>query len=365
MKTLKGFIKKELIALWRDPTLIVAILVLPIIQILIIGEAITVEAKNIKLVVDAEPNDFVMERIYDHAIASGWFIKVRPMEKDTMDVVSQGKADVAIVAPEGGLLRSMARGEGNIQILIDATNVIQAQSVDGYLRGIITQVLRDEKFGIKSELPIQFTVRLMFNPELSTQWFFVPAMIVIQVFMTILLLTTVSMTREKENGTIETLISAPISKYDIILGKTIPAIIMAFFNMILVLSAGLILFKLPFVGSLVMFVLAFLMFCVPACAIGIWLSTYTNTQQQAMLGMMMVAFLAMMLSGTIFPSENMPDVLQWISYVNPLTHYTYMIRNIILKGAGWAYFMAHSAVLVTSGIVVAFFAIRRFKTKLV
>ena len=364
MNTLKGFIKKELLALLRDPTLLVAILILPIIQILIIGEAITMEAKNIKLVVDSEPNDFVMERIYDHALASGWFIKIKPVKKSAIEAISQGLADVAIVAPEGGLLRSMARGEGNIQILVNATNVIQAQSVDAYLRGIITSVLQDEKFGTETKLPIEFTTRLMFNPELSTQWFFVPAMIVIQVFMTILLLTTVSMTKEKENGTIETLISAPISKYDIIFGKTIPAVIMAFFNMILVLMAGMMLFELPFVGSFFMFIMAFLMFCVPACAIGIWLSTYTNTQQQAMLGMMMVAFLAMMLSGTIFPSENMPDVLQWVSYINPLTHYTYMIRNIILKGAGWGYFAEHSCVLLLTGIVTAFFAVRKFKTNL-
>ena len=364
MKQLLGFLKKEIISLLRDPVMLAAILVMPIIQVVILSQAITVEAQNLRLVIDTAPNDFVMTRIYDRAIGSGWFIKTEPQKKSAIEAVRSGSADVAIVAPKDGLTKALLRGEGELQILIDSTNVLKAQSIDGYLRGIIMQVLQEFQKGETSSSPLNFQVRLLFNPQLDTQWFLVPAIMAILVFMSLLTLISISITKEKEVGTIEMLISAPISKYTIILGKTIPFISVALLNMFLIQAVGIILFGLPFNGSFLMLIASFLSFCVPACAIAVWLSTYTNTQQQAMLGLIIIAFLAMMLSGALFPRENMPDLLQWISYINPLTHYTYLVRNIVLKGADWLYFWEHAKVMLVSGVIIGFFAVKRFKTTL-
>ena len=112
------------------------------------------------------------------------------------------------------------------------------------------------------------------------------------------------------------------------------------------------------------FLLAFLAFCVPACGIGVWLATYTQTQQQALLGLIIVAFLALMLSGAIISTENMPVVLRWISYINPLSHYAYLVRNIMLKGPDWSYWGAHAAVMLGVGALIWVVALRRFKTTL-
>ena len=364
MKPLFGFLKKEIISLLRDPVMLAAILIMPIVQVVILSQAITVEAQNLRLVIDTEPDDFIMTRIYDKAIGSGWFVKINPQEQNAVDAVRSGRADVAIVAPLGGLTKSLLRNEGQLQILIDSTNVLKAQSIDGYLRGIIMQVISEAINEDITATPINFEVRLLFNPELDTQWFLVPAIMAILVFMSLLTLTSISITKEKEGGTIETLISAPISKYTIMLGKTIPFILVALINMFLIQLVGTILFGLPFNGLFFMLIASFLSFCFPSCAIAVWLSTYTNTQQQAMLGLIIVAFLAMMLSGGLFPRENMPDFLQWISYVNPLTHFTYLVRNIVLKGADWSYFWEHAQVMLISGAIISYFAVKRFKTTL-
>ncbi len=363
MNTLWGFIKKELIALLRDPVMLVAILLMPVVQVIVLSQAITMEARNLRLAVDTIPNDVIMERVYNHAIGSGWFVRIDPLEKSAVEAVQAGEADVALIAPKDGLTKSLMRGEGQLQILIDSTNVLKAQSIEAYLQGIIVNVLSDATH-TQSVRPIGFNVRVLFNPELDTQWFLVPAIMAVLVFMSLLTLISISITKEKENGTIETLISAPISKYDIILGKTLPYILVALINMFLIQLVGVIFFSLPFTGSFFMFMASFLVFCFPACAIAVWLANYTKTQQQAMLGLMIVAFMALMLSGALFPRENMPLVLQWIAYVNPLTHYTYLVRNIILKGADWNYFFAHAWVMIVSGFLIALWAVKRFKTTL-
>lgn len=363
MNTLWGFIKKELIALWRDRTLLAAVLILPVVQMTLLSLAITMEARNIRLAIDTEPNDFIMDRIYDHAIGSGWFIKFKPLQKSAVQAVQTGEADVALIAPKGGLTKALMRGEGEIQVLIDATNVLKAQSIEAYLKSIITNVLQEQTHTV-TQTPVTFTVRVLFNPQLNTQWFLIPALMAILVFMSLLTLISISITREKESGTIETLISAPISKYHIILGKTLPFIFIALLNLLIIQSVGILLFDLPFRGSLLMFILAFLLFCFPACAIAVWLATYTKTQQQAMLGLMIILFLAMMLSGALFPLENMPLFLQAVAYINPLTHYTYLTRNILLKAADWTYFFHHGMILVATGLIISYFAVKRFKTTL-
>lgn len=358
-----GFFKKEIIALLRDPVLLVAVMVMPAVQLIIYSGAITLEAKNLRLAVDMAPGDVVMEKVYNHAIGSGWFVRADTSKRDAVSVVQSGDADVAIVAPSGGLTRALMRGDGEIQILIDSMNILKAQSIEGYLAGVVLSTVREMNYQLPAS-PITFSMRVLFNPELNTKWFMVPSLIAVLVFLALLILITISITKEKETGTIETLVSAPISKYDIIFGKVFPYIAVSFLIMMSILLIGLVVFKIPFVGSGLMFVLGFLVFCVPASGIAVLLSNYTNTQQQALLGVVIVAFMSLMLSGAIIPTENMPVLLQYVSSVNPLSHYAYMVRNIILKGSNMAYFARQCMYMLGVGAIIWVFAIKKFKTTL-
>lgn len=363
MKRLMGFFKKEIIALVRDPVLLAAVLVMPAIQLIVYSGAITLEANNLRLAVDMTPNDMFMHKIYNHAIGSGWFIRASDTVRDSVSVVQNGGADVALIAPADGLTHNIVRGNGEIQVLIDSMNILKTQSTEAYIQGVILAALREMNYEMPMS-PIKFNLRILFNPELNTKWFMVPSLIAILVFVALLILITISITKEKESGTIETLISAPISKYEIIMGKVLPYIFVSFVIMLSILLIGLIVFKIPFVGSGILFILGFLVFCVPASAMAVLLSNYTKTQQQALLGVVIVAFLALMLSGAIIPTENMPRLLQYISSVNPLSHYAYMVRNIILKGSFLAYFFQQCAYMLVVGAIIWIIAIRKFKTTL-
>jgi len=363
MTRLLGFFKKEIIALVRDPVLLVAVMVMPAVQLIVYSGAITLEANNLRLAVDVAPGDYVMEKVYNHAIGSGWFVRADDTTRDCVSAVQNGTADVAIVAPSGGLTRGLVRGDGEIQILIDSMNILKAQSIEAYLQGVVLSTVREMGYTMPAS-PIAFKLRILFNPQLNTKWFMVPSLIAVLVFLALLILITISFTKEKETGTMETLISAPVSKYDIILGKVLPYVIVSFLIMMSILAIGLIVFKIPFVGSGLMFVLGFLVFCVPASAIAVLLSNYTKTQQQALLGVVIVAFMALMLSGAIIPTENMPRPLQYVSYVNPLSHYAYMVRNIILKGSDLVYFTKQCVYMLAVGIIIWIIAIKKFKTTL-
>lgn len=363
MNKLIGFFKKELIGLLRDPVLLVAVMVMPAVQLVVLSGAITLEAKNLRLAVDTGAHDMMMEKIYNHAIGSGWFVRAPDTDKDPVAAVQSGRADVAIVAPEGGLTRAVGRGEGEIQVLIDSMNILKAQSIEAYLQGITLSAVKELGYALPKS-NVGFNLRILFNPELNTKWFMVPSLVAILVFLSLLILITISITKEKETGTIETLISAPVSKWDIIMGKVLPYVAVSFVVMISILIIGLWLYKLPFAGSVTLFMLAFFVFCVPATGIAVLLSNYTRTQQQALLGVVIVAFLMLMLSGAIFPTENMPKILQYISYINPLSHYAYLVRNLILKGTDIGYFSRQCFMMLVTGGVVWFVALRGFKTRL-
>jgi len=363
MKVLRGFFKKEIIGLLRDPILLVAVLIMPVVQMILLSGAITFQADNLRLVMQNAPNDTFMEQVYQHAIGSGFFVPANVKSHSPIDAVQAGMADVAIIAPDGGLTRAIARDDGQVQILIDSMNILKAHSIEAYLRGIIAKTLSDVTY-TEIKPPINFDVRILFNPQLNTKFFMVPSMASILVFLALLILITVSITKEKETGTMETLMSAPISKYDIIMGKVLPYVLVAFIVMLSIVVVGMVVFKVPLVGSMFMFLLSFLVFCVPACGIGVWLSGYTHTQQQALLGLIIVAFLALMLSGAIISTENMPIVLRVISYINPLSHYSFLVRNIMLKGPDWIYFAKHAGAMMASGLVIWIIALRRWKTTL-
>ncbi len=363
MKRFLGFFKKEIITLTRDKVLMAAVLIMPAVQLVVYSGAITLEAQNLRLAVDSAPNDTVMEKVYNHAIGSGWFVRAVTTDMDAVTSVQSGVADVAIIAPDGGLTRSLLRGDGQFQVLIDSVNILKAQSIEAYLQGVILSVATEMGYAVP-ESNVNFSLRILFNPELSTKWFMVPSMIAILVFLSVLILITISITKEKETGTIETLISAPVSKWDIIIGKVLPYVAVSFAVMLSILIIGLWVYHLPFVGSVTLFMLGFFVFCVPATGIAVLLSNYTRTQQQALLGVVIVAFLMLMLSGAIFPTENMPKVLQYISYVNPLSHYAYLVRNLILKGTDIGYVARQCFMMLIIGGLVWFIALRGFKTRL-
>jgi ABC-2 type transport system permease protein len=357
-QTLFGFIKKELTQSLRDPRLRMVLLAMPVIQLTLFGFAISTEIKNIKLSVQLDSADTVLRKIYDQSIASKWFVPAPGPETDPFEQIKSGQADVVLIPPPGGFTKALGRGDAKLQVLINATNATKALSIDGYLQAIVQKNIGPQLS------PILIEPRVLFNPDLNTASFMIPGIMCMVMLITTMVLANMAITREKEMGTFEMLISAPISKTDIIYGKTIPYIILGMSNFPFILAVAVFVFKVPLRGSLWALLIAAFAFVCTAVALGSLISTFCQNQQQATLAGFLVIFPMIMFSGLMFPVENMPSSIRWLSMIDPLTHFMGLLRNIMLKGGGTEYIIYHVSVLAFMAVITIFVSLKRFHTTL-
>lgn len=383
-----GFIRKEFRQMLRDPRMRILLFVTPSIQLIIFGLALSTDVKNIRLWTIQNNNDYILQHIFQHSTSDRWFlpskignnISNKDNHSDPFILLRSGKVDAALIPPPGGLTKALGRestevqnynstnalsdDSANLQLLIDATNVIQAQSVESYIKTISGSVLnRDLKRTVDTP-PINFAIRVLYNPSLETAYFMVPGVLSILLCITSILLTSMSITREKEIGTFEMLISAPISGLEIILGKTIPFIILGMVNLPFILLIAIGLFGVPMRGSLLVLFIAGFMFVLSAVGIGVMISTIAKNQQQSMLGGFLFLFPAILLSGMMFPIDNMPLILKWLAYADPLSHFLSLVRNILLKGGETAFLIKHIVILFCMAMIFIYISFKRFRTTL-
>lgn len=364
--TITGFVRKELMQTLRDPKMRVLLFVAPLIQLTLFGVAISNEVKNIRLAAVYEPRDEITRKIVEKSYSSGWFVPATTQGNGPFEWVQSGQAEAVLIAPAGTLSRELERGNGKLQLLINARNVVRAQAVENYLRAI-TQMVSLEHLAAPPGLiarPLTFDVRPLYNPTLETSVYMVPAVMSMLVCIATIILTSMALAREKEMGTLETLISAPVTPMEVILGKTLPFVIIGMIQVPLIVTAAVLIFGIPLRGPILMLAGAAIVFIITTVSIGLLISTIAKTQQQAMLGGLLFLFPAIMLSGLMFPLENMPLMMQWVAQVNPITHFIALLRNIMLKGGDTAYFFKHTAMLTLIGSILLFSAVRRFRTTL-
>lgn len=363
-----GFLYKELRQTLRDPKMRVALFVAPIFQLTLFGIALTNETRNVRLAVAYAPDDRLAEEIYLRSIASGWFVPASVTGVDPYGWIENREADAVLVAPSTSLARGLQRGNASLQLLINSQNAVRAQSIEAYLKSILHEMTVSHQAtlapSVAGSAPISFDVRPMYNPTFETSVYMVPGVMSMLVCIVTIILTGMSLAREKEVGTLETLISAPIRPIDVVLGKTVPFVLMGMVQMPLVLTAAVVLFDVPVRGPLAFLGIAAFFFVITTVSIGLLISTLAKSQQQAMLGGFLFLFPATLLSGLMFPLENMPLFMWWIAQINPLTHFVGLLRNILLKGGSLDYFVIHTGILAALSVAALAFAIRRFRTTL-
>lgn len=365
-RTLRGFIKKELIQALRDPRMKFILFVTPIVQMTLFGVAVSNEVKNIRLAAAFDAKDTVLRDVYERAIQGGWFVPARAegaTAQNPFELIRANRADAVLVPPEGGFTRALGRGDASLQLLVDATNVTQAQAVEGYISTILADAA--DAAGYPSPRPpIQLDMRVLFNPSLDTSIFMVPGVMAMLMVLTTFVLTNIAIVREKEMGTFEMLISAPVSKAEVIFGKTVPYVVIGMTNLPLILGVAVLLFRVPMRGSFLALVLATLAFVCTTVAMGTLVSTFCENQQQASMGGFLFMFPAIMFSGLMFPIENMPHGVRWLAFIDPLAHYLSLLRNIMLKGGDARTLGLHIAALAVLALASGFFSFRRFRTTL-
>lgn len=360
--TLAGFIKKEFSQILRDPKMIVALVFIPVVQLVMFGSALTSEVKNITFAVVSSPSQIASD-IKAKAAASGWF-KIVDAGGDPAELILSQKAEAVLVAPKEGFEYALARGDKPAQLLINAINAQRAQQVDGYVKQIVLEVAAERGFDLAAGGIIKMDTRVLYNHYMTTAYYMIPALIAMAAFIVILIVSSMAIAKEKETGTMEKLIASPASAEEILLGKTLPYFFIGMFIVLFMYSVGQIAFGVPLRGWFLELVVTGALLVVMALSVATLMSTIVKTQQQAMMGSILFILPAILLSGVFFPTENIPPAFRWLSHVDPLTYCMVNFRNVMLKGGDHVLFLKNSAVSFVLAFALAAAAYKNFKSTL-
>lgn len=381
-KLVLAFVKKELVQVLRDPRMKLLLFVTPLVQLTIFGLALDNDAKDIRLYSRPMMDDRLLTDIRRNAIASGWFKLVGGNEMligEDIEKFKSGRVEVALYAPEGGLTQWFEKGTGRLEAVIDGSDLVRARSIQAYLTNIVSEAV-DERLG-KTEsyefarevwtkpsgtsyTPIELDGRILYNPELQTSFSLVPGVLSMLICIITIMLTSMSIAKEKEIGTFETLISAPVTVKAILLGKTIPYLIIGCVNLPFIFFIAVAGFDVPMRGSFFWLGIATIFFLITTVSIGTLISIVAKNQQQAMMGSFIFLMPAVLLSGVMFPIDNMPVLLKAVAYVNPLMYFSVLIRNVMLKGGDYMVLLTHIGALFLIAIVTCTTAFKRFRLHL-
>ena len=368
LRRIKYMVKKEFIQIFRNRKMKPIIFVTPVLQLIVFGYAVTMDVANIRTAVYDLDKTSVTREIARRFESSGYFriVAYPGSDNEVKQLLDKGDATVVLTFDRGFTSDLEARRASSLQLLLDGTDSNTAQVAASYANGIIFKFSQDlvMKTAYRAEGRLDVRPRAWYNADLKSKNYNVPGVIAIMVLLVCLLLTAMAIVREREIGTMEQLMVTPIRPAELILGKTIPFAVIGFFDMFLVTVVGVIWFEVPIKGSIPLLSLATGVYLLSVLGFGLFISTISRTQQQAMMASFLFFAPAVLLSGLMFPIENMPAAVQLITYLNPLRYFLIIIRGIFLKGSGIAILWPQFLALFILGVSVVATSSLRFKKRL-
>lgn len=371
---LASLIRKEFIQIVRDPRTLILVLVIPVMQLFLLGYAATNDVRNVPLAIFDQDRSPAARRLLDAYRAADYFRNAFDVnsESDLRTLIETGQARAGLIIPPDYSLR-LARGEtAQVAFILDGTDPtvaatsLSAAQLIGQMHGINILSSRLSNMGIAFELQpaVDVRTRVWYNPDLISAYFMIPGVIGMILFALTSILTANAIVRERERGTIEQLIVTPIRPWELLVGKLFPYSILAILNTIEVLIISVYWFKVPLRGELSLILALSGLFLLTSLGIGLLASTIANTQQEAMLTVWMTLLPSIFLSGFFFPLDAMPNVLQWISYAMPLRYYLVIIRSLMLKDIGAEALTSEIIALAIFGFAIMTIAVLRFRKRL-
>jgi ABC-2 type transport system permease protein len=343
------------------------IFVIPVIQTMVFGYAVTTDVNNIPTAVYDLDRSFESRELVRRLVASGYFSITNYVSSpaEIQDLLDRGRVTMALQINRDFSEDLKRRTPTSLQILVDGTDSNTATVAMDYANRVILKYSKDVA-GKTARLPVNVDLRARawYNPELRSKNFNVPGVIATVIMLTSLLLTSMAVVREREIGTMEQLMVTPLKPLELILGKTIPFALIAFFDMALITSIGVLKFDIPIRGPLLLLPVSTAIYLLSVLGIGLFISTLARTQQQAMMATFLFFIPAILLSGFVFPIENMPKVFQYLTYMNPLRYFLVIIRGLFLKGNGIGILWPQMISLFVLGIVVLALSSLRFRKRL-
>lgn len=380
-RRIREIIRKELKQTLREPRLRAMLIMPPLIQLLIFGYAVNMDVEHVSLAWMDQDRTEASRALLDEFLLSRRFTVVKEItnEKDSQRVLDHGDAE-AVVRILPGFAADLARGRSSaVQILVDGSNsntaslvAAQCANVVQHFSSVQLAELQQRKLvgravdrALYAPLPnLTVESRVWFNPELKSRNYFVPGVIANIIMLVTLTLTSMSIVREKEIGTMEQLMVTPIRPIELILGKTLPFAAIGMVQLLFVTVVALLVFRVPLHGSPFLLALCGLFFVACSLGAGLFISTISQTQQQAMMTTLFFYQPAFMLSGFSFPLRNMPQAIQWVTYLNPMRYFMEIVRGIFLKGVGFDVLWPQMLALATLGTAILVLSALRFRKSL-
>jgi ABC-2 type transport system permease protein len=366
MKRFLGFVIKEFYHIFRDYRTLLILFGLPAIQLLLFGYVITNEIKDARIAILDHSKDQITRRISDKVLSSGYFILEKNLSsyKEIEQVFREGNVKLVLVFEPDFSKNLDKTGIAKVQIIGDASDPNTANILVNYLQGILSNYL----ISLNAEkVPMQIVpeVRMMYNAQMKGVYMMVPGLMAMLLMLISALMTSLSITKEKELGTMELLLVSPLKPVQIIIGKVFPYVFLAFADACIIILLGNTVFGVPVVGSVTLLLLESFLFICMALSLGILISTITNSQQIAMMISLVALMLpTILLSGFIFPVENMPLVLQWFCHVMPPKYFITIIKSIMLQGNGFKYIAFETGILFGFTLLFILISVRKFKIRL-
>jgi len=322
---------KEVLSILRDPRSRMVVFVPPLLQLLVFAFAATLEVRNVDIAVHNQDAGRWSHELITRLDTAEFVHQVRRVtdNRELRDLLDQGKVIAALDIP-ADFSRAIAAGDsGHVQVLVDGRRSNSGQITVGYLSTIAADVGAQVRLDAAPAVPV--VVRNWFNPNLVYRWFIVPGLSGILALFSALLITSLSIARERELGTFDQLLVSPTSTPEIIVSKSVPALAIGTVLGLTMIAAGIVLFRIPFSGSFSLLLVSLVLFILSVVGIGLMISAVSATQQQAILGAFAIGVPAVLMSGFATPVENMPTLLQWLAQAIPLTHFLIIVQGSFLK----------------------------------
>jgi ABC-2 type transport system permease protein len=361
-----AILKKEFIHIRRDPRSLVIVFLLPILMVLLYGHAITFDIRDIKLGVLDQDNTSASHDLLDHALSSRYFKLAGTLtsREEIEAAFLHRRMTAVLIIPHGFAADLASAPQSEVQVIVDGSNANSATVAINYLKSyFVTRSLQMNAMVVRP--PLDLEPRVWYNPDLKSSHFIVPGLVAVIMMLICALLTSVTVARERETGTMEQILVSPVRSVEIILGKTLPYILLAFMDGLLVIVFAWLTFGVPFRGEPLWLLFYALIFIYTCLSFGIFISARVPNQQLALMMAMVSTLLpSILLSGFVFPLVSMPRILQYLSYIVPAKYFLVIIRGIMLKGLAGPMLWQPALFLVIFGTLLILISVKRFKINL-
>ncbi|WNH12317.1 ABC transporter permease [Thalassobellus suaedae] len=367
MKKFKGFIKKEFYHIFRDKRSLFILFGMPIAQIMLFGFAITNEINNVDIAILDHAKDATTKEIINKISASSYFSihQFIENESDIESVFKTGKIKAVLNFEKDFSKNLIKENQATLQIIADATDPNTANTISNYVNAMLLNYLKEQNKDIKIAYQIMPQTRMVYNPELKSVYMFVPGVMTIILMLVSAMMTSISISKEKELGTMEILLVSPLKPFLVIVGKVFPYIFLSIINAAVIIILSMFVFKMPVQGSLFLLGLESVLFIITSLSLGILISTISATQQTAMMISLMGLMLpTILLSGFIFPISSMPLPLQIISNIIPAKWFIIIVKGIMLKGVGLSFIWKETLVLFGMTVFYMVISVKKYNIRL-